>query len=201
MSETIITGQKDQIKRSFSVFNFLLKYSIHTEKYTYVYCVQFYGFSEIHEHNQHPDNKTEYCQNPRIPSHNPFQAILCPPQCCILNISNIKCNLLCLDPNVIHQYCCMWLYTVNSHCYKALRWMTIPQYIHSFYYWWAFEQFPVWGYYQECCCEHSSQIFWWTHVHIIAGHIPGSRTGGFPGFQEVELLGPFPPPWNKRYAS
>lgn len=90
----------------YQFINFLSIY-IHTEKY---YTASWAFRNLTHPYNYHWDNETEHYRDPRIPSYNSFQLIQLPDKdiyhsdfhhslflpSFVLNISDIKCTLLCL---------------------------------------------------------------------------------------------------------
>lgn len=76
-------------------------------------------------------------------------------------------HLCCWPRTIVHFLCCI-----------VFHYMTVPQFTYPFCSRWTLRLFSMWGYYKECCPEHS-------HVDLLVTHAHTSVVCGI----GVELLG------------
>ena len=67
--------------------------------------------------------------------------------------------------------------------------MDIPHFIYSFIYWWTFGWYPLFGFFELCCYEHSCTTFLWTYVFIFLWYISRSGILGSYGLLEGSKCG------------
>ena len=74
--------------------------------------------------------------------------------------------------------CSMYQYLIPFYCQMIFHCMNIPYIIYPFVSWWIFALFPLFGYYESCCCEHLCPFLWRHTSSFLLGIYSGMKLLG-----------------------